>query len=110
MNATRAVSQTPIASDPGQLSSAATANSVNSGGKGADFAAALNKAGAKPARKSAPGAAGSGAAGSGPDGGQLPGVGNPSPPPNANVAVPDGAGIDSIGGGTATQSASAGGA
>ncbi len=97
MNATPAVSQTPIASDPAQLSGAASAHSVTSGGKGADFAAALCKAGAKPNRKSALSMAGSGTAGSGPDGGQLPGTGNLSPPPTmvagATGAAPEGVSV-----------------
>ena len=107
MNATPAVSQARLPSDPAQLSSAAPANSVNSGGKGADFVAALSKAGAKPSRKPT-----LGTAGSAPDGSQLPGAGNLAPPPTVavgpNSATPDGAAINSIGV-TATQpSASAG--
>ncbi len=93
MNATPPVSQTPIASDPAQISGPASVNSVTSGGKRADFAAALCKAGAKPNRKPAPSMAGSGAAGYSPDGGQLPGTGNLSPPPTVSAgttgAAPD---------------------
>jgi len=77
MNATLPVSQTPIASDPAQSSAAGAANSVNSGGKGQDFAAALTNAGPKPVRK----AAGAKAADAGTDGGHLPAAGNLSPPP-----------------------------
>ncbi|MEP6884382.1 MAG: flagellar hook-length control protein FliK [Gammaproteobacteria bacterium] len=58
-------------------------NSVNSGGKDRDFAATLSRAGARPARKSA--AHGTGNAG--PDGGQLPGTGNFSPPPTMPAAT-----------------------
>ncbi len=76
MNATPPVSQTPIAFDPAQQSAAAAANSVNSGGKGQDFAAALSNAGPKPARK----AAGVKPANAGSVGGQLPAAGNLSPP------------------------------
>ncbi len=68
MNATLPVSQTPIASDPAQPSAAGAANSVNSGGKGQDFAAALSSAGPKPVRK----AAGAKAADAGTVGGHLP--------------------------------------
>lgn len=93
MNATPAVSQAPVASDPAQFSGAASANSVTSGGKGADFAAALCKAGVKPNRKSAAGLERSGAAGSGPDGGQLPGTGNLSPSPTAQAGA-TGAALD----------------
>ena len=77
MNATLPVSQTPIASDPAQPSAAGAANSVNSGGKGQDFAAALTNAGPKPVRK----AAAAKAADAGTVGGHLPAAGNLSPPP-----------------------------
>jgi flagellar hook-length control protein FliK len=107
MNATPAVSQTPIASDPAQLSSTASANSVNSGGKGGDFAAALSKAGAKPARKSVQSTAGNAAPGYGQDGGQLPVAGNPSPPPNPKGAASDEVGINSVGGGTVAEAKAA---
>ena len=83
MNATPPVSQTPIASDPGQQSAAAAANSVNSGGKGQDFAAELCNAGPKPARK----AAGAKPADAGSVGGQLPAAGNLSPPPTPPAAA-----------------------
>ncbi len=125
MNATPAAPQTPIASDPAQLSSAAAVNSVNYGGKDGDFAAALSKAGAKPARKTA----GHGPGGSGSDGGQLPVTGNISPPAAmagaAAGATPDRAAagrtgsndsagsataIGSAAGGAATQSTAAGAA
>ncbi|MEP6547053.1 MAG: flagellar hook-length control protein FliK [Gammaproteobacteria bacterium] len=86
MNATPAVPQAPIASDPAQLSSPTTVNSANSGLKDGEFAAALNKAGAKPTRK----AAGHGSAGSGSDGGQLPVTGN-CPPPSAMADAVEGA-------------------
>jgi flagellar hook-length control protein FliK len=84
MNATLPVSQTPIASDPAQSSAAAAANSVNSGGKGQDFAAALTNAGPKPVRK----AAGAKAADAGTVGGHLPAAGNLSPPPTPPPAPP----------------------
>jgi len=84
MNATLPVSQTPIASDPAQPSAAGTANSVNSGGKGQDFAAALTNAGPKPVRK----AAGAKAADAGTVGGHLPAAGNLSPPPTPPPAPP----------------------
>ncbi len=125
MNATPAAPQTPIASDPAQLSSPASVNSVNSGGNDGDFAAALSKAGAKPARKTA----GHGPGGSGSDGGQLPVTGNISPPAAmagaAAGATPDRAAagrtgsndsagsataIGSAAGGSATQSTAAGAA
>src|SRR5258708_14387288 len=77
MNATPPVSQIPIASDPAQQNAAAAANSVNSGGKTQDFAAALSNAGPKPTRKAAqPKPADAGTVG-----GQLPATGNLSPPP-----------------------------
>jgi flagellar hook-length control protein FliK len=84
MNATRPVSQTPIASDPAQPGPAAADNSVNSGGKGQDFAAALTDAGPKPVRK----AAGAKAADAGTVGGHLPAAGNLSPPPTPPPAPP----------------------
>ena len=84
MNATLPVSQTPVASDPAQPSAAAAANSVNSGGKGQDFAAALTNAGPKPVRK----AAGAKAADAGTVGGHLPAAGNLSPPPAPPPAPP----------------------
>ena len=84
MNATLPVSQTPVASDPAQSSAAAAANSVNSGGKGQDFAAALTNAGPKPVRK----AAGAKAADAGTVGGHLPAAGNLSPPPTPPPAPP----------------------
>jgi len=84
MNATLPVSQTPIASDPAQPSAAGAANSVNSGGKGQDFAAALSSAGPKPVRK----AAGAKAADAGTVGGHLPAAGNLSPPPAPPPAPP----------------------
>src|SRR5258708_40311098 len=77
MNATLPVSQTLTASAPAQPSAAGAANSVNSGGKGQDFAAALSSAGPKPVRK----AAGTKAADAGTVGGHLPAAGNLSPPP-----------------------------
>jgi flagellar hook-length control protein FliK len=77
MNATPPVSQIPIASDPAQQSSAASANSVKSGANGQDFAAALGNAGAKSIRK----AAGHKPADGGSVGGPLPAPGNLSPPP-----------------------------
>ncbi|HEX9403942.1 MAG TPA: flagellar hook-length control protein FliK [Steroidobacteraceae bacterium] len=84
MNATLPVSQTPIASDPAQPSAAGAANSMNSGGKGQDFAAALSSAGPKPVRK----AAGAKAADAGTVGGHLPAAGNLSPPPAPPPAPP----------------------
>src|SRR5580704_16300603 len=83
MNATPPVSQTPIASDPAQQSAGGPANSLNSGGNGQDFAAALSNAGAKPARK----AAGGRPADAGAVGSQLPSAGNLSPPPTPPVAA-----------------------
>jgi flagellar hook-length control protein FliK len=80
---------------------------VNSGGKGGDFAVALSKAGAKPARKSVPSEPGNGSTVCGPDGGQLPVAGNPSPPSNTNGASADDVGIDAIGGGASPTTAQA---
>src|SRR5260370_30746600 len=77
MNATPPVSKAPIASDPAQQNAGAPANSVNSGGNGQDFAAALCNAGPKPARK----VAALKPADAGAIGGQLPAAGNLSPPP-----------------------------
>ena len=84
MNATLPVSQTPIASDLAQSSATGAANSVNSGGKGQDFAAALSNAGPRPVRK----AAGAKATDAGTVGGHLPAAGNLSPPPTPPPAPP----------------------
>jgi flagellar hook-length control protein FliK len=83
MNATPRVSQTPIASDPAQQSSAASVNSVKSGADGQDFAAALGNAGPKSIRK----AAGHKPADVGSAGGLLPAPGNLSPPPTSPVVA-----------------------
>src|SRR5258708_9639689 len=84
MHATLPVSASPLASDPAQPSAAGTANAVNSGGKGQDFAAALTNAGPKPVRK----AAGAKAADAGTVGGHVPAAGNLSPPPTPPPAPP----------------------
>jgi len=82
MNATRMVSQISIASDPAQISDAAPGGSLNSTGRGQDFAATLSNVGAKSARRQAAGKAHDGAQ----SGGSLPTPGNLSPPP-ANAAM-----------------------
>src|SRR5882757_8778834 len=102
MNATLPVSQTPIASDPAQPSAAGAANSVNSGGKGQDFAAALSSAGPKPVRK----AAGTKAADAGTVGGHLPAAGNLSPPPAPPLTT--GSAAAAAGAAAATAAATAG--
>ena len=55
MNATRMVSQISIASDPAQINDAAPGGSLNSTGRGQDFAATLSNVGAKSARRQAAG-------------------------------------------------------
>ena len=82
MNATRIVSQISIASDPAQINDAAPGGSLNSAGRGQDFAATLSNVGAKSARRQAAGKAHDGAQ----SGGSLPTPGNLSPPP-ANAAM-----------------------
>ena len=82
MNATRIVSQISIASDPAQINDAAPGGSLNSAGRGQDFAATLSNVGAKSARRQAAGKAHDGAQ----SGGSLPTPGNISPPP-ANAAM-----------------------
>jgi flagellar hook-length control protein FliK len=74
MNATPSVSQAPIPSDPLQQGSAASADSVNPGAQ-SDFAAEMNNAGPKPARK----AGEHKPVDTGSCGGQLPAPGNLSP-------------------------------
>ena len=94
MNATPSVSQTPIASDLAQQSDGAPVNSVNSGGKTQDFAAALSSAGGKPVRRAAALKPSDGGA----VGGQLPPAGNLSPPPTP--PVPAGSAAAAAGAGT----------
>ena len=82
MNATRIVSQISIASDPAQINDAAPGGSLNSAGRGQDFAATLSNVGAKSGRRQAAGKAHDSAQ----SGGSLPTPGNLSPPP-ANAAM-----------------------
>lgn len=72
-----------MASDPAEIGCVTAANSASAGGKDGDFAAALNKAGARPTRK----LTGPGPSGSGSDGGQLPLTGNSSPPAAMSAAA-----------------------
>jgi flagellar hook-length control protein FliK len=76
MNATPAVSQSPIPNDPAQTGGAGSADSTRSGANSQDFAVALSDAGPKAARRPAPNKAHAGGAA----GGQLPVSGNLSPP------------------------------
>jgi hypothetical protein len=104
MNATPAVSQAPVNSDPAQTGGAGSADSTRSGTGGQDFAAALSDAAPKQAaRKPIPNKVHGGRAG----GGQLPVPGTLSPPAPSSVASPPGAGVVAAAAAAALAAASA---
>jgi flagellar hook-length control protein FliK len=97
MNATPPVSQAPIPSDPLQQGSAAFADSVNPGAQ-SDFAAEMNNAGPRAARKTGEHKP----VDSGSAGVQLPAPGNLSPP----LSAPTGRGSAAASAGTSAPGAS----